>query len=111
MLIKYFMKRKNNTLAVLCTVLALLLVGCGGSRTTTHSSSPTATSSSTTASATLKHVPKGTADLNWDPSNHKLTVKISLTSLAPGPQSTQPAHIHTDSFDNTGPVNYPLISP
>src|SRR5438552_2201752 len=108
MLIKYFMKRKNNTLAVLCTVLALLLVGCGGSTTTTPSSSPTATSSSTTASATLKHVPKGTADLNWDPSSHNLTVKISLTGLAPGPKSTHPAHIHTGSCSNQGPVIYPL---
>ena len=94
--------------ALLSLVAILLLAACGGSTSTPPSSTPTATSStsSTTAAVTLKHVPNGTADLSWDPSNHTLTVKLSLVGLAP--KSIHPAHIHTGSCSNQGAVVHPL---
>lgn len=96
MITRYFMNRKINTFAVLGIVTAFLLVACGGSTT------PTATA----ASAILKHLPSGTADLSWDPSSKMLTVKLSLLGLAPS--SIHPAHIHVGSCENQGKVLYPL---
>jgi CHRD domain len=46
------------------------------------------------------------AMLNWDPSSHALTVKITLSGLAPS--STHPSHIHTGSCSNQGAVVHPL---
>lgn len=120
MLTKYFTQQKIYTLAVLCIVAALLLAACGGSTSappssSTPSSSPPAsapsaipTIPSVTTSITLKHMPSGTADLNWDPSTHALTVKVSLVGLAPS--SMHPAHIHTGSCANQGNVIYPLTT-
>lgn len=113
MVTQYFMNRKTNLLAVLGVVAALLLVGCGGS-SSGPASSPTAASTSTStsattttnASATLKHQPQGMATISWDPASKGLTVKISLTGLAPS--STHPAHIHSGSCANQGAVVYPL---
>jgi Cu/Zn superoxide dismutase len=113
MVTQYFMNRKANLLAVLGVVAALLLVGCGGS-SSGPASSPTAASTSTStsattttnASATLKHQPQGMATISWDPASKGLTVKISLTGLAPS--STHPAHIHSGSCANQGAVVYPL---
>lgn len=94
-------------------LMALLLVACGGNTggtTTTVTTTPTSNASSntntTTATATLKHVPNGTADLNWDPKTHMLTVKIMLVGLAPN--SMHPAHIHTGSCSKQGSVLHPL---
>ena len=101
------MKRTTSGLALLSIVIALFLAACGGSATPpTPSSTSTPSSSTTTASATLKHVPNGMATLNWDPSSHMLTVKITLTGLAPS--STHPSHIHTGSCSNQGAVVHPL---
>lgn len=100
MVTKHFTNRKINTCAMLGIVAALLLVACGGPAT------PTTTT--TTASATLKHLPSGTADLSWDPSSKMLTVKLSLLGLAPG--STHPSHIHLGSCENQGKVLYPLTA-
>ncbi|HZS76133.1 MAG TPA: CHRD domain-containing protein [Ktedonobacteraceae bacterium] len=107
--------RNTRRLFVLLTVIvALLVAACGG--TSTPSTTPTATSAAgttpttskttTTATATLKHVPTGSADLSWDPVSQMLTVKISLVGLAPN--STHPAHIHAGSCKNQGAVVYPL---
>lgn len=97
---------------MLAVAVALLVTACGGS-TGTPASTPTSnpptatpTSSATTATATLKHVPNGTADLSWDPTSHMLTVKIALVGLAPS--SMHPSHIHTGSCSNQGNVIYPL---
>src|SRR5260370_14999316 len=97
-----------NTLALRSIVVVLLLVGCGTSTTAASSSTPTSTPtrSSVTASATLKHVPTGTANLRWNPSTHTLTVKLSLTGLAPN--STHPSHIHAGSCGTQVPVGYTL---
>ncbi len=95
---------QRSIFAVLAVVVALLVTACGGSTTSTPATTPT--SSSTTATATLKHVPNGTADLSWDPTSHMLKVKIALVGLAPS--STHPSHIHTGSCSNQGGVIYPL---
>jgi CHRD domain len=108
MVTKSLTNRNTNTLALLSIVVVLLLVGCGTSTTAASSSTPASapTRSSTTASATLKHVPTGTADLRWNPSTDTLTVKLSLTGLAPN--STHPSHIHAGSCNAEGKIVYPL---
>ena len=112
MFTRYPEQRRISIFAVLAVVVALLVTACGGSTSTpvaTPTSSPpatTPTSSASTATATLKHVPNGTADLSWDASSHMLTVKIALLGLAPS--STHPSHIHTGSCSNQGNVIYPL---
>ena len=111
MVTQYFMNRKINLLAGLGIVAVLLLTGCGGT-TSAPASSPTPASTSTsattstTASATLKHMPHGTATISFDPASQGLTVKISLIGLAPN--STHPAHIHSGSCANQGAVVYQL---
>jgi hypothetical protein len=103
------MKRTASSLALLSIVIVWLLAACGGSATPPTppaSTTSTPTTSTTTASATLKHVPSGMATLNWNPSSHALTVKITLSGLAPS--STHPSHIHTGSCSNQGAVVHPL---
>ena len=114
-------QRNINILAVLCIVAALLLAGCGGGAasnppaptptsaapaTNAPSGPPIPTITGSLATATLKHVPTGTADLTWDRATHDLTVKVSLVGLAPS--SMHPEHIHTGSCANQGNVIYPL---
>ncbi len=108
---KYLVSRKFDLLAVLSVVMVLFLAGCGGNTSAHASSGITAplspnASNSTTASATLKHVPYGTATISWDPVSKGLTVKIALTGMAPN--STHPAHIHAGSCVKQGAVEYPL---
>lgn len=112
MIVKYFMHRKVTTLVVFGVLAALLLAACGGDNTTTTSSTPTSSTSTMTGNATLKHVPNGTATLSWDPSKHTLTVKITLTGLAPTSPSMHPSHIHTGSCGKQQPNNvlYPLTT-
>ena len=100
--------RNMNTFALLSIIMVLFLVGCGTNTTAASSSTSasTPTRSSTTASAILKHVPTGTANLSWNPSTHTLTVKLSLTGLAPN--STHPSHIHAGSCNVEGKIVYPL---
>lgn len=101
---------QRSIFAVLAVMVALLVTACGGSTTastpTSNTPASTRTSGSTTATATLKHVPNGTADLSWDTTSHMLKVKIALVGLAPS--STHPSHIHTGSCSNQGGVIYPL---
>jgi hydrogenase maturation factor len=54
----------------------------------------------------LKHNPVGSADLSWQSENHQLTVKITLTGLAPN--SSHAAHIHAGTCASSGAVVYPL---
>jgi CHRD domain len=108
---KYLVSRKFDFLAVLSVVMVLFLAGCGGN-TSAHASSGTTASSSTNASnsaiasATLKHMPYGTAAISWDPVSKGLTVKISLIGMAP--TSTHPANIHAGSCAKPGAMVYPL---
>ncbi len=108
---KYLVSRKFDLLAVLSVVMVLFLAGCGGT-TSAHTSSGTTAplssnaSNSTIASATLKHMPYGTATISWDPLSQGLTVKISLTGMAPN--SAHPAYIHAGSCAKQGAVVDPL---
>jgi hypothetical protein len=86
-------------------LIPLLLVACGGG-STGNTASATPTSAVKTAKATLTHVPTGSATLDWDSTSKTLTVKITLTGLAPN--SIHPEHIHTGSCSNQGAVLYPL---
>ncbi len=108
---KYLVSRKFDLLAALSVVMVLFLAGCGGNTSARASSGTTAplspnASNSTIASATLKHMPYGTASISWDPVSKGLTVKIALTGMAPN--STHPAHIHAGSCVKQGAVEYPL---
>ncbi|HEX6481004.1 MAG TPA: CHRD domain-containing protein [Ktedonobacteraceae bacterium] len=104
------MSRVVYLLAVLSMAGVLILAGCGQGTSANGSSGaagPTSTSTAkNTASATLKHVPVGTANIGWDPTSHGLTVKLSLVGLAPS--STHPANINSGSCVKKGPVVYPL---
>jgi hypothetical protein len=115
MFTRYFARR--GQLAVLGLVLLTLpiLASCGkGSHTTSvssarHSSVITTSAKSgtgTTATATLKHMPYGTATFNWDYTDQMLTVQVMLTGLAPN--STHPEHIHEGSCGSDGEILYPL---
>jgi CHRD domain len=106
MITKTFANRTIGIWALLSLVVILLLAACGGSTSSAPTSTPAATSTTNSTTATLKHVPHGTADLSWDPSSHTLTVKLSLVGLAP--KSIHPAHIHTGSCSNQGAVVHPL---
>lgn len=106
---KYFVNPTTNLLAVLsvAVVAVMLLAGCGG--TTSASNAPaTATSpaSGTTGTATLKHMPHGTATITWNPTGQSLAVRTSLVGLAPS--STHPASIHAGSCTNPGAEVYTL---
>lgn len=92
-------------LFALLAIVALMVAACGGTASTTTTTPPSAPKT-TVATATLKHIPDGTANLSWDPTSHMLTVKISLVGLAPS--STHPSHIHTGSCSNQGAVLFPL---
>jgi hypothetical protein len=111
MLRKYFANRTFDFLAVLSIVMIVLLSACGSSSSSAASSAkptptPTHHRSGTTGSATLKHMPDGTATMSLDPTTKALTVKISMTGLAPN--STHPAQINSGSCAKQGPVMYTL---
>jgi hypothetical protein len=56
----------------------------------------------------LTHSPTGSAHLSWNAADHTLTVKVSLSGLAPN--STHPEHIHAGSCASNpmGPIVYSL---
>jgi hypothetical protein len=97
-----------HTLALAGMIAALILAACGSANAPAASPTPTATLASITATAhgTLKHVPNGTAELTWNASSKILTVKLSLTGLAP--HSIHPSHIHSGSCSIPGRLIYPL---
>lgn len=109
------MKHKLIPVALVFMIVPLLFAACGGSSSTSSGSSSSSTSTTTnatptstamTANASLMHVPTGTATLSWDSSSKTLTVKVTLTGLAPS--SIHPEHIHTGSCANQGAVLHPL---
>lgn len=60
------------------------------------------------AYASLRHEAHGTAQITWSAGSNRLMVTMRLTGLAPN--STHPAHIHTGSCTQDGPVLYPLAN-
>jgi hypothetical protein len=99
------MNRYFQTLVLFTFVGALALSGCGGSTSATATST---VSSVTSADAVLTHRPIGSADLSWDPSTKVLTVKITLTGLAPN--SAHPAQIHTGACAGGGTAIHSFTS-
>lgn len=108
---RLFQHRIRNLIGVLTVSLAALLLfaACGGGAPPTAAppaASSTGVTAGKSATATLKHVPTGTATLTWTPSNKTLVVKTTLTGLAPN--SKHPEHIHSGSCANPGSVVHPL---
>src|SRR5437588_12868506 len=106
---KYFVNPTIELLALLGVVIVLLLSGCGGTSSASTSPAtptPTRAASGTAGSATLKHAPRGTATIDWNPANQSLTAKISLIGLAPS--STHPAQIYSGSCAKQGAAAYTL---
>jgi predicted component of type VI protein secretion system len=82
---KRFFRNRERFALVLCGMLLMaLLVACGGSSSSSSlaSISPNL-GKHVTATVSLSHVPFGTAQLNWNPGTHALTVRVSLVGLAP----------------------------
>lgn len=132
---RYFTERKWYTLSALI-LFVLVLAGCGGKAATNNttasvnntisqripaspSASATGATGSGTATVTLKRQPVGSANLNWSPSDHMLSVQMMLTGLAPN--SVHPVHINEGSCSTITPINatstpgatkalYPLVN-
>ncbi len=80
----------------------LIVVACG----TATNPSPTTPALPTQTQVTLNHSPVGTSDLTWDTANQALTVKVTLSGLAPN--STHPEHIHKGDCSSNGDIVYKL---
>jgi hypothetical protein len=106
MLIRSFINRNSSLFALFSLLAVLLLVACGGGATSAPPPTSTAASSAATTSVTLRHMPYGTADLSWNPSNRTLMERLSLFGLAPS--STHPTMIHMGSCNSLGNVIYTL---
>ncbi len=110
MFTRYFTERRLYAFSALI-LFALILAGCGGKTATNTTASvnnsvsqhmavaSASVGGSTTATATLKHQPVGTANLNWSPTDHMLTVQLMLTGLAPS--SVHPVQINEGSCGTT----------
>ena len=104
MLTRSFINRNSSLFALFSLLTVLLLVACGGGATSAPPSS--ATSSAASTSVTLRHMPYGTADLSWNPSNRTLMGRFSLFGLSPS--STHPTQIYMGSCNSLGNVIYTL---
>lgn len=97
-------KRFIGVAAGLLTVL-LILAACSASQ-------PSTTGNTTTPSlklqvnVALKHAPVGTSSLIWDAKTMALTVKVTMSGLAPS--STHPEHIHAGNCNSDGAIIYTL---
>ncbi len=106
MLTTHILKREMHLLAVLCIVAVLALSACAGSNTAARSPTPTPTSAAIKAHAILKHMPTGSAELQWDARSKTLMVKFSVIGLISN--STHPTEIDSGSCNHEGKVLYPL---
>src|SRR5258708_6463663 len=106
MLTRSFINRNSSLFALFSLLTVLLLVACGGGATSAPPPTHTAASSAATTSVTLRHMPYGTADLSWNPSNRTLMERLSLFGLSPS--STHPTQIYMGSCNSLGNVIYAL---
>jgi len=82
----------------------LIVVACA---TTANAPSPSGVPTlPTQVQVTLNHSPVGTSDLTWNAADQTLTVKVTMTGLAPS--STHPAHVHAGDCSSNGDIVYPL---
>src|SRR5215469_15901909 len=108
MFTRYFTRGKTR--AFFALLVLLILSGCGVTNTAASPSMKpssliaTPTKSSTTAVATLKHMPMGSAALNWNYSDQIVTIQIMLAGLAPN--SIHPIHIHEGDCSHNGKILY-----
>jgi hypothetical protein len=93
----------KGAIGILLIVVSMLILAACSSTASLPSGT---TTSPTQAQATLNHSPIGTSDLTWNAANQTLTVKATLSGLAPS--STHPAHIHAGDCTSNGAVVYPL---
>jgi hypothetical protein len=100
-----YAKKKSIVIAGLLLTFMLLVAACSTSQEAT-SGNTSPLSRTTQANVTLSHVPSGTSDLKWDAASQTLTVKVSLSGLAP--KSTHPAHIHKGDCKSNGAILYTL---
>jgi hypothetical protein len=98
---------------MLSAFVAVLMAACSTSQQTatignTSNGSSTGYTAPVQFSTQLTHSPTGSAKLSWDSEDHKLTVSVSLTGLAPS--STHPEHIHAGTCTSMpmGPIVYTL---
>jgi hypothetical protein len=98
-------KRLSSSVLIMCCALfAVLLAACSTSQQATSGNNPV----NVQVGADLVHAPIGRADLIWNPDGDVLTVRISVSGLAPN--STHPEHIHGGSCTSNpmGPIIYKL---
>jgi hypothetical protein len=97
-------KRKIWVAGGILTIL-LILTACGTVQpSTTNSSAPQ--SLKLQVNVALVHAPVGTSTLAWNAQTMALTVKVSLSGLAPN--STHPEHIHAGNCSVDGAIIYTL---
>ncbi len=102
-------KKRILPLFLLSAIVVLILAACGNSSGSAPQSSFNPDKNSSLphyASIPLKHAPIGYTRLSWNADNDELTVKITLTGLAPN--SPHNAHIHAGTCPSNGAVIYPL---
>ena len=101
-----FTSRKTIHSAIALVFTTLVLAACGSNSTPAVTQNPGVKNVSMNAGAVLQHSPAGSAQLTWNPTNHALTVAITLLGLASN--SKHPAHIHAGSCTKGGSPIYPL---
>jgi CHRD domain len=101
-----FTSRKTIHTTIALVFCVLLLAACGTSSTSADQTTSAVKNVTLSAGAVLQHSPAGSAQLAWDPTNHTLTVNITLLGLALN--SKHPAHIHSGSCSKEGGAIYPL---
>src|ERR1019366_2553551 len=101
-----FTSRKTIHTTIALVFCVLLLAACGTNSAAATTTQPVMKNVTLSAGAVLQHSPAGSAQLAWDPTNHTLTVNITLLGLAPN--SKHPAHIHSGSCTKEGGAIYPL---
>ncbi len=100
-----YAKKKSIVVAGLLLTFVLLVAACSTSQDATSGATPPQNLAAQ-ANVTLSHVPSGTSDLTWNAANQTLTVKVSLSGLAP--KSTHPEHIHKGDCNSNGAIVYTL---
>src|SRR5882762_7932611 len=99
---------------MLSAFTVIFMAACSTSQQTATISNTSNSSNSSNSSSTIQfntqltHSPTGFADLSWNHDDHKLTVKVYLSGLAP--DSTHPEHIHAGTCTSMpmGAVVYTL---